>query len=72
MHPAGGPDSGRIELYLMCDDLHATIDELKAKGVQVTGDITEAGWGLLTTLVVPGAGEIGLYQPRHRTAYDLD
>lgn len=72
VHPAGGPDSGRIELYLMCDDLNATVEELRAKGVEFTGGITEQGWGLLTTLIVPGAGEVGLYQPRHDTAYNLD
>ena len=72
VHPAGGPDSGNAEFYLMCDDLPATVEELRAKGVEFTGGITQAGWGLLTTLVVPGAGEIGLYQPRHETAYVLD
>ncbi|RDI51005.1 VOC family protein [Nocardia mexicana] len=72
VHPADGPAAGRIELYLMCDDLPATIEELKARGVEFTSDITEAGWGMLTSLAVPGAGEIGLYQPRHETAYDLD
>jgi len=72
VHPADGPDSGRAELYLMCDDLHATIEELTAKGVKFTGDITEQRWGLTTTLAVPGAGDIGLYQPHHETAYNLD
>lgn len=56
----------------MCDDLRATVEELKAKGVEFTGGVTEQRWGLLTTLAVPGAGDIGLYQPLHETAYDLD
>src|ERR1700710_1832077 len=51
----------RSELYLMCDDIHATIEELRAKGVQLDGEISEQRWGLLTTLPVPGAGTIGLY-----------
>lgn len=72
VHPASGSDSGRLELYLMCDDLRATVEELKAKGVEFTGGVTEQRWGLLTTLAVPGAGDIGLYQPLHETAYDLD
>ncbi|HET9139304.1 VOC family protein [Actinophytocola sp.] len=69
VHPAEQP--GRHELYLMCDDLEATIADLTGKGVEFTGGISDQGWGRLTTLRVPGAGEIGLYQPRHPTAYDL-
>ncbi|MGW2663686.1 VOC family protein [Nocardia tengchongensis] len=71
VHPADVPDSGKAELYLMCDDLEATVDELRSKGVEFTSDVTNAGWGLLIMLRVPGAGQIGLYQPRHATAYDL-
>ena len=69
VHPAA--EAGRHELYLMCDDLEATMADLSGKGVEFTGGVTDAGWGLLTTLRVPGAGEIGLYEPRHPTAYDL-
>src|SRR3954467_13194480 len=58
----------RHELYLMCDDLRATIADLRAKGVQLDGEISEQRWGLLTTLPVPGAGAVGLYQPLHPTA----
>ncbi|MEC3956532.1 VOC family protein [Nocardia sp. CDC153] len=71
VHPAEPMDTGRAELYLMCDDLAATMDELRSKGVEFTTEAMNVGWGLLTRLRVPGAGEIGLYQPRHATAYDL-
>ncbi len=70
VHPAEGDEPARHELYLMCDDLHATMAELKAKGVSC-GEITEARWGSITTLEVPGGGKIGLYQPKHPTALDL-
>jgi len=72
IHPSG-PDavSGHHELYLMCDDISTTVAELEAKAVEFTSPVTSVGFGLLTTLRVPGAGEIGLYQPRHATAYDL-
>jgi catechol 2,3-dioxygenase-like lactoylglutathione lyase family enzyme len=74
VHPSDleSSPSGRHELYLMCDDLAATLDELRAKGVEFTADVSDEGWGLLTSLKIPGAGTIGLYQPRHPTAYDLD
>ena len=49
----------------MCDDLPATLAELRAKGVQASGEISEQGWGLLTRIQVPGFGPLGLYEPRH-------
>ena len=61
-HPADAP---RHELFFLCDDIEATVAELAAKGVEVTAPITDQGWGLLTSIAVPGAGTIGLYEPRH-------
>ncbi|MFB7633409.1 VOC family protein [Streptomyces sp. NPDC056149] len=71
VHPTDPHAAGVVELFLMCDDLATTVADLKAKGVEFTTDITERGWGSVTTLAVPGAGTIGLYQPKHETAYDL-
>ncbi len=54
-------------LYLMCDDLDATITSFKAKNVECT-EVQAAGWGRVTTILLPSGGKIGLYQPRHATA----
>jgi catechol 2,3-dioxygenase-like lactoylglutathione lyase family enzyme len=62
-HPA--EQGGGSQLYLMCDDIEATVAELEAKGVELTGPVSDQGWGLVTALRVPGAGELGLYEPRH-------
>ena len=62
-HPSEGEP--RHELYLMCDDIHATVEELRGKGVVFTREISDQGWGLLTKLEIPGGGELGLYEPRH-------
>jgi catechol 2,3-dioxygenase-like lactoylglutathione lyase family enzyme len=56
---------GTHELYLMCDDVHATVAELEAKGAQFARGISEAGFGLMTAIRLPGGGELGLYEPRH-------
>ena len=72
IHPTGDASDGHHELYFMCDDVAATVTELAAKGVEFTAGIEQAGFGLTTRLRVPGAGEIGLYQPRHPVAYDLE
>ena len=70
IHPAeGGGD--RTEMYLMCDDVEATVAELQAKGVKTTRPISDQGWGRVTALALPGGGEIGLYEPRHPTALAL-
>jgi catechol 2,3-dioxygenase-like lactoylglutathione lyase family enzyme len=55
------------ELYFMCDDLKATMESLRAKKVKC-GEVKEERWGSLTTIVLPGGGKIGLYQPKHPTA----
>jgi catechol 2,3-dioxygenase-like lactoylglutathione lyase family enzyme len=71
VHPVGEVGQpGRHELHPMCDDVEATAGELPAKGVESTSP-TDQGLGLVATLRVPGAGEIGLYRPRHPPAYDL-
>jgi hypothetical protein len=64
-HPTDGP--GRHEMYLMCDDIHATVDELRGKGVELTRPISNERWGLVTAIGLPGGGELGLYEPRHPT-----
>ncbi|SON58546.1 hypothetical protein MSIMFI_00024 [Mycobacterium simulans] len=68
VHPTAAADSH--ELYLMCDDLAATIDMLNGKGVECTSP-TEEGWGRLTMITLPGGGRLGLYEPQHPRATDL-
>ena len=68
-HPTDDPDeAGRCQLYLLCDDLDATMAQLSAKGAQFTGEIQDHRWGRLATLKIPGAGDLGLYQPKHPVA----
>ena len=68
VHPTEHGDSGRHELYLLCDDIQRTVEELTAKGVEFLGPISDQGWGRLAKLKVPSGGELGLYEPRHATA----
>ena len=63
MHP--DETGGRHELYLMCDDVHATVEELKAQGVEIVREVTDEGFGLASAIRLPGGGELGLYEPRH-------
>lgn len=61
-HPA--ETGGSHELYLMCDDIEETRGQLRNKGV-VVGEVVDEGWGLLSSLTLPGGGTVGFYQPRH-------
>jgi catechol 2,3-dioxygenase-like lactoylglutathione lyase family enzyme len=52
------------ELYFMCDDIAATLADLKKKKVPVS-DVSEQRWGSLASFTLPGGGKIGIYQPKH-------
>jgi catechol 2,3-dioxygenase-like lactoylglutathione lyase family enzyme len=64
-HPA--EHDGRHELFLMCDDIRSTVAELKAKGVDVSDEVRDEGFGVMTSLTLPGGGQLALYEPRHAT-----
>ena len=64
-HPSEG--ESHHELYLMCDDIGATVAELTRKGAEFTGPVSDEGFGLMTAMKLPGGGELGLYEPRHPT-----
>jgi hypothetical protein len=68
VHPVDGPPGH--ELYMMCDNLDATMAQLAAKGIRFAA-VTEARWGRLTRLRLPSGGELGMYEPRHPRATDL-
>src|SRR4029450_12851184 len=45
------------ELSLICDDLPATMKELSAKGAEFSGEPVDYGYGTMTHLRIPAAGE---------------
>jgi catechol 2,3-dioxygenase-like lactoylglutathione lyase family enzyme len=61
---AGRTDQ-RFDVSLMCDDLAATMEELRGRGATFEGEVGEQPWGSTIELVVPGAGTITLYQPKY-------
>jgi catechol 2,3-dioxygenase-like lactoylglutathione lyase family enzyme len=68
IHPAEDNDAGRQELYLMCDDIEATMADLKTRGVEFAGPAQNAGFGTMATINLPGGGQLALYEPRHPKA----
>jgi predicted enzyme related to lactoylglutathione lyase len=78
VHPTSGTYEGESyshpqhhSLSLMCDDIAATVAELEAKGAEFTRGIEDFGFGLATSLRLPGAGEILVYEPRHPVAHSI-
>src|SRR5688572_33322295 len=62
VHPSGEND--KHELYLMCDDIEALVAEMKQRRI-TCGPVQDEGWGLLSHVILPGGGKLGVYQPRH-------
>lgn len=79
VHPSGTGDSGTTgdadgttgtghEVSFMCDDLEATVAELRSKGIVFEGAPEPRGFGTCIDMVLPGGVKVTLYQPRHPTA----
>jgi catechol 2,3-dioxygenase-like lactoylglutathione lyase family enzyme len=66
--PAGQGRGGYHELWLMCDDIETTVDELAGKGAEFVLPIAERGFGRTVALRLPDGGTLSLYEPRHPTA----
>jgi hypothetical protein len=63
VHPSDGDT--HHQLSLMCDDVHATLAELRARGIEAEAEPVDAGYGITTTLILPGGVRVQLYEPRH-------
>ncbi len=62
VHPSDKNDVQ--ELYLMCDDIDAFIAEMNKRHI-ACGPVQNQDWGLLTHVMLPGGGNLGVYQPKH-------
>jgi hypothetical protein len=71
VHPAEGPThaSGvRHQISFMCDDIHATVKELRAKGIAIDGEPKNERWGITAMMTLPGELKVMVYQPLHALA----
>jgi hypothetical protein len=78
IHPAeknltqlhAGQNLAATTVYLMCDNLKETLDLLAAKGVE-HAEVQKAGWGVASSIRLPGGAQLGLYEPHHKLATSL-
>jgi hypothetical protein len=75
VHPSHGEAQAPTEdghagaaLYLMCDDLKSTMKTMEGKKVRFS-KVAEAPWGIVTSFALPSGARVGLYQPKHPTAF---
>lgn len=61
-HPSD--ENGSTEFYFMVDDVRALIAKMEKNG-RACEPAQDMGWGVLTQVILPGGGKLGVYQPRH-------
>lgn len=69
VHPADahgpGTPPGTQQLSIMCDDIEATLDDLRGKGLDVTSEPNDEGFGITAFVGLPGGVQMMVYEPRH-------
>jgi hypothetical protein len=73
IHPAEGPgaDATKHALSFICDDIHATVKELRAKGLTIDGEPQDHGYGIVVMVTLPGGVQVQVYEPRHPLAIEV-
>ena len=71
VHPADpsgshGQPAGTHDISFYCDDIQATVADLKQRGVEFEEEVIDAGFGLTTRFAMPGGVSVQLYQPHYR------
>ncbi|HEY2371219.1 MAG TPA: VOC family protein [Gaiellaceae bacterium] len=69
VHPSDG--STKHEICFICDNLDATMAELRTKGIEFDGEPSDEGFGITTTMLLPGGVRVLLYEPKHKSPLDL-
>lgn len=62
VHPSDKNDVH--EFFLMCDDINEFVAAMNEHNISCAS-VTDQGWGLLTQVMLPGGGKLGVYLPRH-------
>ena len=71
VHPADasgnhGEPNGTHNISFYCEDIEATVAELKDRGVEFKGEIEDHGFGWVAFFRVPGDFYLQLYQPKYK------
>ncbi len=64
MHEADPQETGKHELFLICDDIHAFVDDMASRAV-VCEPPAERGWGTVSSFKLPSGLKLGVYEAHH-------
>ena len=72
VHPAEGEGADAVKhaMSFMCDDIHATVRDLRARGISIDGEPEDHGYGIVVMATLPGGVRVQVYEPRHPLAID--
>lgn len=70
VHPAEGTSRTDHALSFICDDIHATVRDLRGKGVRIDGEPEDHGYGIVAVATLPGGVQVQVYEPRHPLAIE--
>jgi hypothetical protein len=68
VHPVDTEDAsaaGTHDVSFYCDDIHGTVAELRARGVDFRHAPEDHGYGWVTYFQIPGGIEVQLYEPKY-------
>ena len=70
VHPSEETGAAAVQhqVSLMCDDIEATVADLRAKGIQIQDEPVDAGYGITVMMDLPGGVRMQLYEPHHPMA----
>jgi predicted enzyme related to lactoylglutathione lyase len=71
VHPiddSGGPPPNTHNVSFYCDDIHATVADLRSRGVAFKAEPADHGYGYVTHFTMPGGIEVQLYEPKYQKA----
>jgi len=58
-----GGDGGAVLAFRPDDGIEAAVEELKGKGVEFAGDVSDHPWGRVATFKDPDGNDLQLYEP---------
>jgi len=71
VHPIdaeGRPPANTHDISFYCDDIQATVADLRSRGVEFKSDPADHGYGWVTYFTMPGGVEVQLYEPKYQKA----
>ena len=69
IHPAEA--NGAHELFLMCDDVRAFVEQMAERNVECS-EVSLERWGSVTSVTLPGGGSVRVYEPAHASPLTRD